>query len=267
MKTEILRQTLQSSRRTIVGWGIGVAAFLLVNVLTYPAVKGQADYDKLLEDMPDAMLALFGMERDMSFTEPPGYLISQVFGFLLPMLLVILGVAIGSRVIASEEEHGTLDLLLASPVTRLRVAAEKFAALAVVVVVIGVASWVTLAVSSPLVGLDAGLWPMGVAVFAGVLFGLQSGALAFAIGAARGHRGVAIAVASVVAIAGYLVESLAEIADVLKPFRWLGAWHFTNGNIPMLHGLRALDIGVLLGLTAVAAVAGAWVFNRRDLGT
>ena len=267
MNTEVLRQALRTSRRTILGWTVGVAVFLVINVATYPAVKGQAQYDDLMQDMPDAMLALFGIEADLSLTSPAGYLISQVFGFLLPMLFVFLAVSVGSRLLASEEEAGTLDLLLALPVSRRRVAVEKFTAMIVVILVVGFASWVTLAVSSPTVGLNAGLGAMAVGVLAAVLFGVQSGALALGVGAAFGRRAPAIAVASVVAIAGFLLESLAEIADVLKPVRWLGPFHFVNGNTPMLHGLRALDVAVLVGLALAAAWAGLWAFERRDLGT
>jgi hypothetical protein len=85
MRAEVLRQTLRSYRRATVWWVVGIAAFLVVNVASYPAFKGETEYDDLLDNMPDAMLALFGIERGLSLTSPEGYLIRQVFGFVLPM--------------------------------------------------------------------------------------------------------------------------------------------------------------------------------------
>jgi ABC-2 type transport system permease protein len=260
-----MRQTLAGSRRATVWWILGIALFLIVNVATWPAIKGQADYDQILQDMPDALLALFGIERGLSLTSPSGYLISQVFGFVLPMLFVVLAVSIGSRAIATEEEQHTLELLLAQPVSRRRVALEKFAAVATVIITVGAVTWLVLVLSCAIFGLDAGLGHLAIATFADVLFGLQSGALALAVGAAVGRRATAIAVASAVALVGFVLESLAGISDALARVRWLSPYHYVNGNIPMLHGLRPIDVGVLVGLTVLTAIAGVVAFDRRDL--
>jgi ABC-2 type transport system permease protein len=265
MRPELLRHTLRLARKTTVWWVTGIAAFLVINIATWPAIEGQSGYDDLLDDMPDAMLALFGIERGLSLTSPEGFLISQVFGFMLPLLLVILAVTIGSRAVASEEEQHALDLLLAQPITRRRLYLEKLAAVAAVIVTVGASTWVVLAIACPIVGLDAGLADLAVATVADVLFALQSGTLALAVGAALGRRAPAAAIASVVALAGLVLESLAAVSDIVARVRWLGPFHFVNGNIPMLHGLRLLDIAVLLGLAVVAAVVGLLVFERRDL--
>jgi len=265
MRAELLRHTLRLSRKTTVWWTTGIALFLVINVATWPAIEGQAGYDDLLDDMPDAMLALFGIEKGLSITSPAGFLISQVFGFMLPLMLVVLAVTIGSRAVASEEEQHSLDLLLAQPITRRQLFLEKLAAVSLVVLTVGAATWVVLAIACPIVGLDAGLADLGAATIADVLFALQAGSLALAVGAALGRRAPAAAVAAVVALAGLVLESLAAVSKVADHLRWLAPFHFVNGNIPMLHGLRALDVAVLLGMTAVAAVAGLVAFERRDL--
>ena len=265
MRPEVLRQSLVAQRRATLWWVAGIAAFLVVNVASWPAIKGQASYDKLLDDMPDALMALFGIEKGLSLTSPTGFLVSQVFGFVLPLLLVVLAISVGSRGIAAEEEGHTLDLLLAHPVSRRRVVLEKLATMVIVTVTVGVATWLVLVISCAVFGLDAGLGDLATATAADVLFGLQSGALALAVGAAVGRRAPAIAVAAAVAVVGLVFESLAAVTDVVARIRWLAPFHFVNGNIPMLHGLRALDVLVLVGMTVLAAVLGVVAFERRDL--
>jgi ABC-2 type transport system permease protein len=267
MRAEVLRQSLQDHRRATTWWVLGVALFVGINIATWPAIEGQTEYDDLLDDMPDAMLAMFGIERGLSLTSPAGFLISQVFGFVLPLLFVVLAVSLGSRAIAAEEEQHTLDLLLSQPISRRRVALEKLAAVLLVVVAIGVSTWVVLVVTCPMVGLDAGLADLAVATGADVLLGLQCGALALAVGAALGRRAPAIAVPAVVALAGFVIETLAEVATAFERVRWLSPFHYVNGNIPMLHGLRALDVAVLVGLTVAAGVVGVVAFERRDLSS
>jgi ABC-2 type transport system ATP-binding protein len=233
----------------------------------HPAFNGQTEYDDLLDNMPDAMLALFGIERGLSLTSPEGYLISRVFGFVLPMLFVVLAVSVGSRAIATEGEQRAVDLLMAQPVSRRGVATEKYAAAVLVTVTVGVASWIVLAISSALAGLAAGLGDLAVATPASVLFALQSGALAFGVGAAVGRRAPAAAAAAVVAVMGFVLESLAEIIDAIARVRRFSPFHFVNGNVPMLHGLRVLDVTVLVALTLLAAVVGIVAFDRRDIAS
>lgn len=265
MRAEVLRHGLAENRRSTIWWFVGIAAFMVVNVATWPAIEGQEAYDDLLDDMPEAMMALFGIEPGMSITSPTGFLISQVFGFLLPLLLMILAVVVSSRTIAGEEEKHTLDLLVAHPIDRRRLVAEKLAVSMIVVIVVGVASFVVLVVSCEVVDLPAGVGDMAVATGADVLFGLQTGALAFAIGAATGRRALAIAGATALAIGGVVIESLAELSDAIARVRGLFPFHYVNGNIPMLHGLRGLDLAVLVGATVVAAAVAFVTFERRDL--
>jgi ABC-2 type transport system permease protein len=117
-------------------------------------------------------------------------------------VFVVLAVSVGSRAIATEEEQRTLDLLMAQPVWRRGVATEKYGAVVLVTVTVGVASWIVLAISSALAGLAAGLGDLAVATAASVLFGLLSGALAFGVGAVVGRRAPAVAAAAVVAVMG-----------------------------------------------------------------
>lgn len=266
MRADIFWHAVQSSRRALLGWALGIGAFIAVNVAVYPAVKDQTEYDDILQDMPDALLAAFGIEKGLSLTSPAGYLISQVFGFLLPLLFVVFAVALGSRSLATEEETGTLDLLLAHPVSRRRVALEKFAALGIALLVLGFVSWAVLVATAIPVGLHAGSVDLAIATLASVLLGIQAGSLALATAAAIGRRTPAAAVAVTVSMAGFVLESLGELVEGVARVRWLSPFHFANGNIPMLHGLRALDVVVLVVLALAACAAGVAAFERRDLG-
>ena len=49
---------------------------------------------------------------------------------MVPLLLLIAAIGAGARATAGEEERGTLDLLLANPISRRRLVLEKLAALA-----------------------------------------------------------------------------------------------------------------------------------------
>ncbi len=61
------------------------------------------------------------------FISPVGYLNSQLFFLMLPIILGIFAISLGSDALAGEEGRGTLDLLLSTPLSRRKAVLEKFA--------------------------------------------------------------------------------------------------------------------------------------------
>lgn len=53
-----------------------------------------------------------------------------------PMLIIILGIALGSDAIAGEEERKTMDLLLSNPISRSRIVLEKFLAMTSIILIV-----------------------------------------------------------------------------------------------------------------------------------
>lgn len=96
-----------------------------MQLAVYPSVHSQsAKMRDLINSYPSAFKAMFGMEG-ADFTSGPGYLSTETFSLLAPLMLIGPGIALGTGAIATEEERGTLDLLMASPVSRGRVLAAK----------------------------------------------------------------------------------------------------------------------------------------------
>ena len=64
--------------------------------------------------LPETLRNLFGGD----FTTPAGYLRSETFSALGPILFLVFAIGAGARAIAGEEEGRTLDLLLSTPIRR-----------------------------------------------------------------------------------------------------------------------------------------------------
>lgn len=256
---------MRSSRRWFLGWLVGLSAYTLINVYTYPAVRDTPGFDEAIEGMPDALLALFGIDPELSLISPEGYLISQMFGFFVPLLLAVAGVTLGARAIAGEEEQGMLELLLSHPVTRGRVLAGRLGATLALLVVLAVTQWALTLASAATIDMDLPVLETSAAWTMSLLFGVLIGSLGLAVGAAVGRRGVALVSAIAVALGGFVMQSLGEIATPLGWLRAISPFHYVNANDPLVNGFRGLDVAVLLGLTVLAVVLGMLRFDRRDL--
>ncbi|MGE5287266.1 MAG: ABC transporter permease [Micromonosporaceae bacterium] len=264
MLLSLARKTLRDHRRSVLGWGLGMAALTLLQLAVYPSVHSQgAKMRDLLNSYPSAFKAMFNMQSD--FTTGPGYLAVETFSLLVPLMLVGLGIALGTGAIASEEERGTLDLLLANPVSRVRVlTAKAFGSLAAL---IAVAVFFFLVVLAAVAALDMGVGTgrLAFATFAALVLGCVCGAVTLLAGAATGRRGVAIGVGAGFAVVSYFLDSLAEITKVIKPWRVVSVFHQASPAGALRGDLGITGLAVTVAVAVAACVAAMYLFNRRDL--
>ncbi|MBI2873428.1 MAG: ABC transporter permease subunit [Chloroflexi bacterium] len=267
MLRSVLLKSLRDQRRALLWWGTGLVALAVFTLLFYPSFRDMgSEMQKLAERMPEELLLLFaGESKDM--TSPEGFLNSQLFVLMVPLLFMVFAIGMGSGAIAGEEERGTLELLLSNPVPRWRVAWEKFAATVLAVAILAFVFWVGLEVTSVGVGMEAGAGRMAEATLSAVLLALAFGALALAVGCATGSRGLSIGVSSAVGVAAYFLNALAPVVEVLQPYRKVSPFYYYMGADPLANGLNLVHASVLIGLVVVLLAAALITFERRDLAT
>jgi ABC-2 type transport system permease protein len=257
---DILTKTLWDQRRLLVGWAVGLALVTAVYSSIYPSIRESGA--AAVENYPEALKDAFNLQDVAS---PAGYLGSAVFGILLPVLIVLFAVVAGARAIAGDEEAGTLDLLLAHPVSRPRLLLQRFGALVVAIALLGLAVLLALlAVSGP-GELDLGVGRLVAAVAQLALLGLAFGSLALAVGAATGRRALVVGICAVVAVVAYLGNTLARQVDGLGWLRRVSPFWYYSGGDPLRNGFQLGDSAVLLVASLLLVGAGLLLFTRRDV--
>jgi ABC-2 type transport system permease protein len=259
----VLTKTLWEVRRSLLGWALSIAAVGGMYAAFWPTIN-TPEMQQAMASYPQALL------EAMNYTDLAsaiGYVGSAVYGLLAAALIAVFTIANGARAVAGDEEDGLLELLLAHPIGRARVALERFAVVVIEVVVIAVALWLVLvALLGPaqLDGITAGnLAATGVHM---VLFALATGSVAFAVGAATGRRGWAVGAASAVAVLGYLANGVFPQYAPLEWTRSISPWHWYLGGTPLRNGLQWGDCGLLLAMAVLLVAVGTWAFTRRDVG-
>ena len=263
----VARRFVLDRRRSFVWWAVGMVGVVAFTVALWPSVRGQQQFEDLVRDLPEGLKALFGSGEGIPFTSAPGYLHSRLFSTLFPLLLLVFGIGSGARAVGGSEEDGSLELVLAHPVTRARLVAERYGALALLVVGLTVAGLLAVLVVAPFVGLLDGV-PLRRVLVAGLAvlgLALLHASLAFAVGCAFGRRGPALAVAGSVAVASYLLQSLIAATDVLDVARFVSPWHWYLDRNLLVQDAAPAAIAVPLALAGALALAGGWLFLRRDL--
>lgn len=268
--SELFTGAIRDRRRAWIWWTVALVFTALLIVASFGAIEGQEELNRTFEDMPDSLRVLMGIDEDMLLTSPAGYLNSQWFANMFPILLSIYGIGAASRLLAGEENAGRLELLLAHPVPRRRVLTDRWWAITLLLAGLFLLPSLVLAALAPAFdvrGISLAGWTAASA--STLLLALLHTAVTYGVGAWTGSRGVAIAAGSALTGGGFLLQSLANISETLRPVRWLTPWQWYYDARPILDGWGPMVLPALgtLALTAAAVAIGAWRFEQRDIGS
>jgi ABC-2 type transport system permease protein len=261
---ELARQTIRIEWKALLGWTLSTLALIVAIAAFFPAIKGNSALTGSFDNLPPSVQAAFGI-ADLSSAS--GYLQGQMFSTLAPLIFLSFAIGRGARAIAGEEERGTMDLLLSTPIRRSRVVLEKGAAILVQLVVLGVLVWLALVVLGPLFDLDVGVGKLAAATASiGALGGLY-GAIALCLSGATGRRALSLGITAGLAGAGYLYTAIAPFVSSLSHHPGISPFQHGYGYDPLANGMQWGNFLALV-IPAAVFVAGAVVlFDRRDVRT
>jgi ABC-2 type transport system permease protein len=266
MSAVLFRRTLLAGRWRLLAVAAGLATwgFLLpVIYATFGAEFRQIIESGYFGDLFDAFTAFGG---GSVFTLSG----SVALGFVHPIPIALAAVfAIGYPVaaIAGERQRGTLEVILARPISRRRLCLTALAATGLFVLVALAGNGAGIVAGSVLFGVADELEPeqLLLAWANAVLLFLALGALALAASASFDRLAPALGLTLGFAIASYAVEFLGAIWPDIG---WLRPWslfHYFQPAEIRAGEASPPDTLVLAGITAAAAAYALWIFPRRDL--
>ena len=262
--TPVLARTIRGERRPILGWLIGIGLLVLVTTGSWPALEESADdFDEVLANLPDGLTAFLG-EGLASFSAA-SIVGSRLFGTIALVIFIGFAVSRGARAIAGEEAEGTMELLVTQPISRTAIAVDKAVAAYGTLALLVLAQMVLLLLLMPVAGLDFAVANV-VGASAGIyLLASMFGSVAFAVGAATGRRGLAVAAGAGVAGGLFFLGGLGQLIEALSPFAEVSPFVRYDGVAALTDGAPPGTLAVFAALTIALTALGVWAFGRRDL--
>jgi ABC-2 type transport system permease protein len=185
-----------------------------------------------------------------------------LIGFLL---LVIAATSWGAGAIGGAEESGRLELALAHAVGRGQYAVESALAILVRLLWLGlVAAGLILVLNEPS---ELGLTFPNVigTVFALLGLAFMSAGLALAVGAVTGRRSFGVLAGAGVAVAGYVVNAIANQVDDADLVRNLSPYAWAYQNEPLMDGTDGVGLSLLWGASLLFVALATIALRQRDV--
>jgi len=267
----VFGKTLRDSRRAIllVG-GFLVLMWLIIGSATAAAfgtVETRQEGVQLTRTLPSIFLGLYGGAAP--HVETLGGFANWRYGLVFLLLPAVWSLTALSGTLVVEARRGSLDFVAATPLPRRRIAIEKVAGhvagLTIVLVVIGVVSWLCGIAFKTLPGDEIPFEAaFSYALYMG-LIALATGAIAFALAPLVG-RGAGAGIAATYLFGSWVINGYRDAIPVFHDLRSVSMFSWTIDHKPIAGGYDWPSLIPLAVIALVGIVAGVVAFERRDLG-
>ncbi|MDB1144958.1 MAG: ABC transporter permease subunit [Alcaligenaceae bacterium] len=262
MNTVVCFQSIKTHIKSACFVGIGLACMGLMFAGFFESMSGQIG--EFANMMPKGMEAILG---DMLVASTPnGWLSVELFALFLPISLSVLGIIYAKVLIGNEEQSGTIELILASSVTRTSLLIQKFIALMLLLLIPALLLFLSIVLGTITFPFKPQLVNVFSACISGWVLGLGFASLTFAAQAITGKNNLSVAIGSGFMGISWALLIISKLVKSMKDYEVFSTfYYFDNPNV-LLNGLDTHKIAVLITIVILGFIMALVGFQKRDVG-
>lgn len=256
-------------RRTItLVYCLASILLLWMYIALYPAFKEQsATMEQMLKSYPEAMLKAFNFDIK-SFTTLEGFLSTEQFSFMWPLLAILATVGFAGSAFANEIEKGTIEILLSEPISRAKLFMSRyFAGLFILIIftIVSVFSALPLAKAYNIEVSNEGFATMALLCF---IFAWAIYSLSMFFSAAFSDKGKVFFITGGILVAMYVLNIVAALKESLADLKYGSFFYYFNPTNALYNNkIDHWAYLVFMGTVVMFFALGAIWFSRRDIAT
>jgi ABC-2 type transport system permease protein len=218
---------------------------------------------EMVDAFPKELMAFFSTSDMSEMFTPSGFLNIEYFSYM-PIIIGIFAILAGSGMLAGDEESGTMDLILAHPVSRTALFVGRSLAFLVATIGILAINWGGFLIGLPGSGLGLNAlelgWPF-ISLFAQLVL---YGTLALVLSMLLPSRRMAAMTSGILMVASFFITALARLDENLETLAKISPLNYYQGG-QAIDGLKWGWVIGLLGISALFVLIAWWRFERRDI--
>lgn len=254
-------------RKTIIlAYSISCVLMLWLYIALFPSLQAQAEsLNQMMKSLPESMMKALGASS-MDMTRLTDLLAGKHFNNLWPIILFILALSQGGGALAAEIERGTMELLLAQPISRMQLYWARVIASTKVIAFFCIVSVLPAVPLAHAYGIKADWANYLDMCLMGFAFGFATLGLGYLLSAWFSEKAKVYFVGAAVVILMYVCTIFSVLKESLTDLKYLSFfWYMSSDNALIRADIYWTGFLVLVGFGVVALGIGAWIFQKRDI--
>ncbi|QQE79850.1 ABC transporter permease subunit [Alicyclobacillus sp. SO9] len=264
MNISLYKATLRMNLSSTLSYGIGTILYLWILIWAYPYVSSPA-MNKILDSMPQSVLKAFGAEGGVQNLGV--FLAEKFYGLILLLILAIFTISVATKLVSGLADRGSLAYLLATPVSRTRLAITQIGvtlttlwSVCLLAVVGGIAGAAWFAPHNPL---DSARF-IQMNLMVALLFSVIA-AYSFVFSCIFDNERRARAASTVITLIFYVLDLLAKLTDKVAWLKHFSVFAlYSPANILRGKGAVTWSAIGLAAATVLVFILAVAIFRRRQ---
>ena len=261
----VIRYSLRKSRGAIIGWGIGLAALAIMMGSLFDMMAGSNEMMDMMNAYAATMPEFAEIFNMGEMNTPIGWLDVEYFSFV-PLIIGLFATGAGASLLARDEEGGTLDLILAHPVSRTALFWGRFLANTLVIIILLLISWASLLLPmtwSEYFSIPTFELLLPFTSLFGILLFFMTLSLLFSM--LMPARRTASMLAGMLVGASFFITMLSGVVDELERAADFSPLTYLETATAIEDGLNLTWFGIFIAIDLVLVLISWQLFQRRDV--
>jgi len=263
MSWTLLRATLHQRRSSIFWYCFSLLLYSWMMVWFWDQMGDSLG--AMLENYPPEILAVFGGDQ-ASFATIGGFFQVEYLGLMWMIIIASAVVLFAGKAFSGEIGAGTMELVLAQPVSRVTVAVTRVVAFVGYALLLNVFTFVPIQLFGRTYGVELDAEVFWTVFALGLLFTLAIGGMAMLLSSMFRDSGKPSAIAAAVLLLFWIADMVANVSEAAEFFDPVNLVSYWQPGVIINGGEAPAEAWWIYGVLAVVTLIGSVVvFSRRDV--
>ena len=265
----LLIKTIRKNITSLLIYTVISASFTWMYVAMWPSFSKESEkFLEIADAYPETLMKAMNIDIASMFGSLEGFIAGEHFSIVWPIILIILTLSYASSAIAGEIDKGTIELLLAQPISRLKIFfAKYFSGLAIIAAFILLSNFSVIPFAL-LHNVDYRIQHYLTISILGFLFAFAIYGICIMLSSLSSARGRPMAITGGILIIMYALNVFSAFQESVENLKYASFFHYYNFAAAVINNqLDALNVAVFLVVGIITTAIGAYVFVKRDIAT
>ncbi|ASN07144.1 ABC transporter permease subunit [Virgibacillus necropolis] len=257
---------MKNNAKTVCSFTFGSMFYLVLIIWLYPYIADSKVFDTMFETLPEGYMKAFGLHAGISSLS--GFVAGEYYGLLFIIILLIFCVTTATQLIARLVDRGSMAYLLASGLSRMKIALTQASVILICLTVI-----ITLTTLTGVIGAELFIEENNFAtgsfiklnIVTYLLFFVISG-YCFLFSCLFNDEKRALAISGALSFIFFAVDMLAKVSDKLDWLQYFTVFSLFDATSIAEGNVDILPISISLGSAGILLYALAIIiFKKKDL--